>query len=439
MKMLTTRVLPLLTAVVVIFFTQMDLFAQGIFFRGIGAVNESMGGASIAAPIDAAGAIYANPAAISGLKKNEIGFDLGVVFPSSSVTSELLDDWGYPWPSGPVTSQSDSGQMLIPTMSVVYRKHPRSRWVFGCLMSQTGGTSSLYRATLDMPNGDIGNPIFLGKAWSTNSQIYQISPTASFRVSERLSLGVSPVVSFGSFHMTPMLLGRTPDDALAENGSKFSWGGGINLGVFYKLNDAFNLGFTCKSPTWLNPMKYSGVPYDSDFYNMAGVQAEFHFNLPMVLGIGFSYTTPSERLLLACDVKYYDYGNAKGFGTEVMDSDGRITGLGWKSILAVSLGMQYKLSEQLYVRLGYSFNENPIPDESQFANIGTSLFGQHAVSVGASWISYGGLDFHVTYSHLIESSKTGDFAMNYAGWDYPGTVTNTVKSDSVSLGISKRF
>ena len=39
----------------------------GFILTGVGPVNRSMGGASTAAPIDATGALYWNPASISGL------------------------------------------------------------------------------------------------------------------------------------------------------------------------------------------------------------------------------------------------------------------------------------------------------------------------------------------------------------------------------------
>ena len=47
-------------------------WAQGIIFPSTGAKHRSMAGASTAAPLDAAGATYWNPAAMAGLEESEI-------------------------------------------------------------------------------------------------------------------------------------------------------------------------------------------------------------------------------------------------------------------------------------------------------------------------------------------------------------------------------
>ncbi|MDD4033102.1 MAG: hypothetical protein PHS48_07655, partial [Bacteroidales bacterium] len=56
------------TGLVVWIMSDLEISAQGILLRGMGAVNESMGGAAVAAPLDATGAIYWNPASISAFK-----------------------------------------------------------------------------------------------------------------------------------------------------------------------------------------------------------------------------------------------------------------------------------------------------------------------------------------------------------------------------------
>ena len=48
--------------------------AQGLILAGAGPVHRSMAGVSVAAPVDALGANYWNPAAISGLPHSEVGF-----------------------------------------------------------------------------------------------------------------------------------------------------------------------------------------------------------------------------------------------------------------------------------------------------------------------------------------------------------------------------
>src|SRR5271170_3614575 len=61
----------------------------GVLLTGAGPVNRSMGGASTAAPLDASGALYWNPATISGLKGSEVGFGLEFLYPHAQLSSSV--------------------------------------------------------------------------------------------------------------------------------------------------------------------------------------------------------------------------------------------------------------------------------------------------------------------------------------------------------------
>ncbi len=71
----------------------------GVLLTGQGAINRSMAGASTAAPIDASGALYWNPAGISGLNRSEMEFGLEGLYPQTQVSSTV--DAGA-WALGPL-------------------------------------------------------------------------------------------------------------------------------------------------------------------------------------------------------------------------------------------------------------------------------------------------------------------------------------------------
>src|SRR5438552_3599267 len=60
----------------------------GPILTGQGPVNRSMGGASVAAPLDSLGALYWNPAATSAVP-NSADFAVELVFPQSRLSSSL--------------------------------------------------------------------------------------------------------------------------------------------------------------------------------------------------------------------------------------------------------------------------------------------------------------------------------------------------------------
>src|SRR5437762_10906170 len=56
---------------------------------GVGPINRSMGGAAVAAPIDAAGALFWNPATIAGLGRSEMESAVELIDIRTSLTSRL--------------------------------------------------------------------------------------------------------------------------------------------------------------------------------------------------------------------------------------------------------------------------------------------------------------------------------------------------------------
>src|SRR5437016_2209860 len=77
-----------LAAVFVLAGSVMPAPAQnGILFTGAGPVNRSMGGASTAAPIDASGAMFWNPATIGALPGSSIDIGVELLYPQTRLSS----------------------------------------------------------------------------------------------------------------------------------------------------------------------------------------------------------------------------------------------------------------------------------------------------------------------------------------------------------------
>ena len=81
-----------------------------------------------------------------------------------------------------------------------------------------------------------------------------------------------------------------------------------------------------------------------------GIQA----GLPEILSWGVAYKG-FERTLIDVDLRYIDYANTPLFGTKVVDG-----GLGWQSVFAVAMGIQYKATDKLSLLGGYLYNTNPV-------------------------------------------------------------------------------
>lgn len=395
--------------------------------RAIGAVNESMGGASIAAPLDSAGAIYQNPASIAALKDNEISFGLGIIIPHSQAASEVV---GLPETYG--KAYTEAGEIPAPTMATVFRSKEKSRWTFGVAIAGVGGAAALYEA----PNPayvqtQLGpmpvNPILEGKAKASNVQVFEIMPTASYNVTDKLAVGFTPVLGLASLSLNPMPFDMPVQQGMHNYGTRYTWAGGFNLGAYYDFKNNWRTGFTFKSPLWADALHFTGTDPNTG----EQVARDFQFNLPMILGWGVSYTG-FRKTVVALDVRYFDYENTEGFGN-VIDAQGNISGLGWNSVLSVAVGVERQIGEKAKIRAGYCWNENPIPAESQFANVSAPLFMQNVVSLGATYTFLPDFDVMFAWSHAFQTSGTG---MNPTGMV---KVTNSVSADSLLLGLTKRF
>src|SRR5690349_1317841 len=61
----------------------------GLVASGAGPINRSMAGAATGAPLDAAGALYWNPATIGALDRSEMVFGTEIVIPRTTITSHI--------------------------------------------------------------------------------------------------------------------------------------------------------------------------------------------------------------------------------------------------------------------------------------------------------------------------------------------------------------
>ncbi len=168
-------------------------------------------------------------------------------------------------------------------------------------------------------------------------------------------------------------------------------------------------------------------------------QESIHFDYPMILSVGTAYSG-IENWLFACDVRYFDYKDATGFGDPAgFAPDGRVTGLGWKSIASVHLGVQYRANERLYLRMGYQYNDNPIGSDVSYFNVVSPLIIQHVLSAGTSYFLTDNLILSLAYVHGFENQITGPFVFPGVGPVAGTSVTSRISADSAIMGLSLRY
>ncbi|MCI0684274.1 MAG: outer membrane protein transport protein [Gemmataceae bacterium] len=415
---------------------------HGVFLSGGGPVQRSMGGAATANPIDSLGAAFWNPATLSGLPHNDMTFGVELLIPHTDLFSSIPPNFlgpGVPPVTFSDTSHSDTGTMIVPNVGVAYRLAD-SNLTLGLGVISAAGFGVNYPASFTnpvlTPPGPIG--LGLGNVYS-NLQVYQIVPSISLQVNERLSIGVSPIVSLANLRLNPLIF-AAPDDA---NGDTFftyreathnhnQWGGGFQVGVFWQGPACWNFGVSFKSPQWFETFRFNTV-------DELGLPREdtIRFDLPWIASVGVAYTG-LERWTFAGDVRYIDYRNAEGFDASGFAPDGSVRGIGWDSQVVVTGGMQYQVSDRLSVRMGYSYNNNPQDSSVALFNVGAPTILEHTIGTGASWSLSECLVVSFAYLYAFENEVEGPLV--FPGGAAPGTVVRSrVSADAFVLGMTVKY
>ena len=152
----------------------------------------------------------------------------------------------------------------------------------------------------------------------------------------------------------------------------------------------------------------------------ANRQLKLNLDLPSILSLGTAYT-PAEKWLIAFDIRYFDYHNSSGLGdAAVYNSDGSLGGLGWRSVVATAVGIQYQWSDRVALRSGYTFNESPIKKDQAFFNTATPLYYQHMLSSGAGYALSKFVDVNLAYSYMLPAELNGPINLPGVG-NVPGS------------------
>ncbi len=393
---------------------------NGGHFIGVG-VPKGMGGAGIAAPSqDAAGGIHLNPAGIYSFIGPHFDFGGAMIFPSVRAQANFG--------AGPTESKSQDRLLITPEIG--FATPLFDRLSFGLSFSTVAG------ADLDYRNRDVGQVSALGGALplgfadeKVHHMIFELAPTVAFQlIRDHLTIGASPLVNYGlldlgsGMHSTVGIAGR--------------------VGARYKINDQFAVGATYQTPS---RMKYNRlIDLDRD-----GSFDQVRLNQPQSIGVGVAWT-PFEKLLVAADGKWINWGGAGGF--EDLD---------WKNQWVISTGAQMGLTENLTVRAGYNYGTNPLRNHSGFHGedpyvfqgkslaggaggrlnyetlrvIGLPGISKHHVTAGVSYKLHRNIQLTGSYEHAFKHTVSETGTLNAV----PISVGSSLSANVVTLGLNFDF
>lgn len=393
---------------------------NGMFSHGYGMKAKGMGGAATANSDDAfAGANNPASAAFAG-NRMELGVD---IFSPIRETSTIGGGFG----PAAVGAKSDANYFLIPEFG--YNRAVNSQLALGVTVYGNGGMNTDYPAL----GGAFGTMNSLGGGGALGVDLMQliVAPTAAYKVAPNHSIGISPLLGYQKFAATGIqgfgVISSDPT-ALSNKGNDDAFGYGVRIGYMGKVSPTVTIGAAYSTK----------VDFD-EFSKYKGLFAEQgDLDLPENYSLGFAWqATPAFRL--AVDYQRINYSDVKAIGnpSDAYATGGILglnngSGFGWADMDILKLGVEYKYSQNLLLRAGYSHADSPIdgnqPAEATFNILAPGVIEDH-VTLGFTYTLASGDEVTMAYMHGFENDVSGIRPAGFGGG------VDTTKMYQNSLGI----
>jgi long-chain fatty acid transport protein len=339
---------------------------EGYFQHGYGARHKALAGAGVADGRDATIAAL-NPAGLVNVP-NETIFGLGVFSPTREV-----DGSGPPGLTTSGHTESDKMYFPVPNSATSYRLGPNPFADVVAISFYGNGANTSYPAMArpDCLNGGTG--MFCGGRTGIDFQQIFMTLAAAKQIMPGLSVGIGPVIGRQQFEAKGLGLFSDP-----MNVTDVAWGVGVRAGVQWAPMDGVRFGAAVVSRTYMERFgSYSTLiaehgDCDGPANWQAGVAVDVRKDLTFMLDYQhISYSS------VAC------VGNASTNFPGVPFGEDNGPGFGWRDIDAIKFGAEWRMSDVLTLRAGYSYNNSPIRPRDVQLNILTPAVTKHHLTAGA--------------------------------------------------------
>ncbi|MBT8060515.1 MAG: outer membrane protein transport protein [Gammaproteobacteria bacterium] len=444
---------------------------NGYFTHGNGTKNKSMAGAGIALPEDAID-ITNNPAVAPFVGDQLIvGAALFSPVRKYETSSSLANGMGGAFTIGPNRLTSDSEYFVIPHIAKSWQLQNDAAWALsfygrgGMNTDWQGGTATFDPdgpgpgGTGTFP-GTYGDGIFggSGKAGVNLSQAF-LDVTWAKQVNPKLSLGISAVLvaqyfkangvrTFGPYTRSFAASGATQQPtSLSNNGTDWSYGAGVKLGLHSQLSERVSFGIMYQSKIWMSEF--------DDYADLFAEQGDF--DIPADLKVGLSIQA-NEKVALSFDIEHMWYSDVAAVGNPIQglfacptagmggtalenclggDNGG---GFGWDDMTVYKAGLRWKAGEDWTWRFGYSYGKqpiegglNPMLSQMSFNILAPATIEQH-VTAGFTLERTPGRQFNMAFMYAPNSDVTG-----VQNFDPTQTVTFEMYQWEIEASYSWRF
>jgi long-chain fatty acid transport protein len=345
------------------------LAINGAQLGGNGVRNASMGGASIALPLDANAAAN-NPA--------------GMAFVPTSATLDLQVFRGHSTADYVLPGNRLENRQTLAGPQGGLNWQLSSGLALGFSVSGGGSGSDYGQAALPVPGA--------GKASST-LRVAEFVPTLAWKPAPGVAVGFGLTLARQQFEAdgvvvpTPVAGGLLP---LQGHGSQSSTGAGWRVGALWKPVDAVTLGANYKARTRMD--KLDG--YDADLLAYSAGRLD----VPEQYGVGVAWQA-SPDVTVAADWLRILWGQLK-----VMQDP---NGFGWRNQPVLRIGASWQLDERFTLRAGFSRNHGQIDSSRTTQNLLVPAIHDKAFTAGLSWALDPKTELSLGYEFNPRTTLTG--------------------------------
>lgn len=322
-------------------------------------------------------------------------------------------------------------------------------------------------------NNPYGSSLKWGKNWigadviqDISLKSFNIQPTLSYKICDKLSIGAGMMIAFGNVELSRAMLpagtltamGMGPEfadvipvSATLTGSSKISLG--YNVGILYDLTERISLGASFRSRVKMKVdegtarLDYASDAIKSVIQSLPTFpqldQGTFSAEMPMPanLNIGIAYKA-TDRLLLSAEAqavfwKAYDELDIK-FSQNVLNGYSLRAEKNYKNVAAYRIGGEYNLTDRFDLRAGLYYDQSPIRKE--LYNPETPGMDKIGISTGFSFRPVQNLSIDFAFLYIQGISRYGKYSYtNSLGQpaELNGRYTNIAISPS--LGLSYRY
>lgn len=400
------------------------LATNGYFENAYGARSRGLAGADVAFSQDAI-AVALNPAGTAYVG-NRLDLE-GEFFSPLREYRVNGGGGGFQLTSG--THESTKNYYVIPTLGWSHKLDEKQ--TVGLALYGNGGMDTNYVNVVN-PNGSTG-PFYSGRTGVDMAQAMLAATYARSFDNGRYALGISPIFAVQYFEaqgLSSFAGYSSAPNQLTNKGRDYSFGIGYRVGGQAELLPGVRLGVSYKSRTYM-----------SKFDDYAGLFAgQGGFDIPSSLDTGLSWAV-TKSVTAAFDVQQIFYSEVNSVGNPLQPlfsgaqlGAGNGPGFGWKDMTVYKFGAQWQQSDQLTLRGGFSYGQQPIPGSQVLFNI---------LAPGVQeWHLTGGLSYklpnqdELSFAFMFSPQKTitGPNPLS------PGqSIDLAMTQYSLQLGWSRRF